>query len=64
MRGRLLVATAVLALLPVTARAAVVVVPPGASIQAAIDAAADGDVIQLEAGTYEERTISSGRPSR
>jgi len=33
-----------------------VVVPPGASIQAAIDGAADGGVIRLEAGIYDNLT--------
>lgn len=34
-----------IALAPLTARAAVVDVPPGTSIQAALDAALDGDVL-------------------
>lgn len=40
-------------LAPLAARADIVTVPPGGSIQAAIAAAANGDEIVLEAGTYD-----------
>jgi len=56
-----LAALAVVALLPLAAEAAELIVPPGASVQAAIDAAADGDVIRLQAGTYQENIDFLGK---
>jgi parallel beta-helix repeat protein len=57
-------AVAAIALLPTMAPAAEVVVPPDASVQAAIDAAADGDVLRLQAGTYEENIDFRGKAIR
>ena len=50
---RTLLAAVALAVSSVTASAETITEPLGGDIQAAIDSAAAGDTIQLEAGTYE-----------
>jgi hypothetical protein len=55
---------ALVLLLAPLARAADVPVPAGASIQAALDAAADGDTLVLEAGTYDGDVDFGGRAVR
>jgi parallel beta-helix repeat protein len=50
--------SALLLMLPTSAFATTLVVNPGQSIQAAVDRAASGDVVLVQAGTYRE----TGRP--
>jgi len=45
----------------IAAHAATRIVPPGHSIQAAINASASGDVIVLQQGTYDEDLVISGK---
>jgi nitrous oxidase accessory protein len=48
-------------LLASPARAAVIEVPPGQRVQAAIDAAAEGDTVQLSAAVFAERVVVGKR---
>jgi nitrous oxidase accessory protein NosD len=54
-------ALAALVLVPALAGAAVVPVAPGASVQAALDVAVDGDVVELAAGVYPENIDFRGK---
>jgi hypothetical protein len=62
LRNSIAVAAAIVPLaLPSASAAAVLPVPPGESIQAAIDQSRPGDVILLEAGLYTENIDFSGK---
>lgn len=53
--------TASIAIFAFAAKAALIEVAPGESIQAAIDSAVDGDTIQLSAGTYNGNIDFAGK---